>query len=138
MGMLITTAKEDDGDWIFDPRVEDGFELGLEMSGSAMGICDTMRQLGYEGNLSDRFWPLDEIKPRLGTPWQSRATSPATTSGPSSRNSPPSSPRARRAAPAFSPSADRACFSSKYEALSLPSKRISHDRTSLHGDLPQG
>ena len=40
-------------------------ELGLEMSGSAMGICDTMRQLGYEGDLSDRFWPLDEIKPRL-------------------------------------------------------------------------
>lgn len=65
MGMLITTAKENDGDWIFHPSREDGQELGLEMSGSAMGICDTMRQLGYEGDLSDRFWPLDEIKPRL-------------------------------------------------------------------------
>lgn len=67
MGMLITTSTEDDGDWIFDPRIEDGYELGLEMSSSAMGICDTMRQLGYEGDLSDRFWPLDEIKPRLDT-----------------------------------------------------------------------
>jgi|TARA_R100000687_G_scaffold66874_1_gene55558 hypothetical protein len=66
MGMLITTSIENDGDWIFDPGTEDGHALGLEMSGSAMGICDTMRQLGYEEqNLSGRVWPLDEIKPRL-------------------------------------------------------------------------
>lgn len=64
MGMVITTSKEVNGDWIFDPQVEDGDALMI--SGTASTICSVLEAVGLESNGEpDPVWALIGVKPAL-------------------------------------------------------------------------